>query len=221
MIKLLSLLFTTMILTGCGSTPEKVTPVMPTNGKTPIILALGDSLTAGYNLPPEESYTVQLEALLRAEGYSHSVRNAGISGDTTAQLLARLDWTIGTDPVEHPTLAIVEIGANDAFQGIDPSTTEANIRSILKKLVDLRIPTLLTGMKAPPNLGRAYGAKFESIYPRLADEFKVPLMEFFLQDVAAVPALNLGDGIHPTREGYAIVAKNVFDSLLKNSLITK
>jgi acyl-CoA thioesterase I len=184
------------------------------------ILALWDSLTAGYQLPPEESYAAQLEALLTADGYNYRVQNAGVSGDTTAQLLARLDWALG-EASNPPVLVIVEIGANDAFQGVDPAVTRANIRSIVERIQSRKIPILLTGMKAPLNLGSAYRSQFESIYQDVEEEFKIARMEFFLEGVAAVPSLNLPDGIHPTRAGYAIVAANVLAELKKYSLINK
>ena len=132
-----------------------------------------------------------------------------------------MEWAIGTDTAGTPSLAIVEIGANDAFQGISPSVTEANIRAIVQKLQDRSIPILLTGMKSPPNLGSQYAAKFEDMYRSIAKDMKLPLMDFFLEDVAAIPSLNLADGIHPTREGYAIVAANVLRELKSNKLIQK
>ena len=194
--------------------------MVSTPGVTLTILALGDSLTAGYQLPPEESYTAQLESLLTTDGYNYRVQNAGVSGNTTAQLLDRLDWTLG-DANNPPALAIINIGANDAFQGVDPDVTRANIRSIIERTKARKIPVLLTGMRAPLNLGSAYRAKFEAIYPDLSDEFKVPRMEFLLEGVAAEPSLNIPDGIHPNRAGYAIIATNVFAELKKYSLINK
>jgi acyl-CoA thioesterase I len=212
-----------LLLSSCwvSETSNQAGSVSPPKlGEVRTILALGDSLTAGYQLPPEESYTAQLEELLKEGKYQYRVQNAGVSGDTTAQLLARLDWTLG-DTASPPALAIVEIGANDAFQGVDPELTRANIRSIIERIQSRNIPVLLAGMKAPLNLGSLYRNKFESIYSDLEQELKVPRMEFFLEGVAAEPSLNLSDGIHPNRAGYAIIAANVLAEFKKYSLIQK
>ena len=140
-------------LVSCGSSVPPSTSLPSNSGEVRTILALGDSLTAGYGLPIEESYPSQLEAVLQKEGYNYRVQNAGISGDTSAQLLARLDWILEGGTYD---LAIVVIGANDAFQGIEPSVLEANLRSIITKLQDKKIPVFLGGMKSPRNLGITY-----------------------------------------------------------------
>ena len=212
-----------LVLGSCSLSPNSEQPtqvVAAPTGEVRTILALGDSLTAGYQLPPEESYVAQLQGLLTADGYNYRVQNAGVSGNTSAQLLDRLDWTFG-DANNPPALAIINVGGNDAFQGVDPDVTRANIRSIIERTKARKIPVLLTGMKAPLNLGSAYRAKFEAIYPDLSDELKVPRMEFLLEGVAAEPSLNISDGIHPNRAGYAIVAANVLAELKKYSLINK
>lgn len=168
------------------------------------LMAFGDSLTHGYGLGPGETFPEQLEAALRAEGFDVTVLNAGNSGDTTAGGLARLDWALADDP----DALILELGANDGLRGLDPAATYDNLDAMLTKLKEVGLPVLLTGMLAPPNLGREYGAAFNAVYPRLAEKHDVPLYPFFLDGVAAERALNQGDGIHPNAAGVAeIVAR--------------
>lgn len=168
------------------------------------LMAFGDSLTHGYGLGPGETFPEQLEAALRADGFDVTVLNAGNSGDTTAGGLARLDWALADDP----DAMILELGANDGLRGLDPEATYANLDAMLAKLKDAGLPVLLTGMLAPPNLGREYGEAFNTVYPRLAEKHDVPLYPFFLDGVAAERALNQGDGIHPNAAGVAeIVAR--------------
>ncbi|MEE8270112.1 MAG: arylesterase, partial [Alphaproteobacteria bacterium] len=154
------------------------------------LLALGDSLTAGYGLTESDSFTVRLEAALRDRGYDIEVQNGGVSGDTTAGGLARLDWVLS----DRPQLVLLELGANDGLRGLDPEETRRNLAGILAVLTERRIPTLLAGMYAPPNLGGDYGTTFDRLYPALAAEYGVPLYPFFLEGVAARPALNQADG---------------------------
>ncbi|WP_329605373.1 arylesterase [Zavarzinia marina] len=172
------------------------------------ILALGDSLTHGYGLPDGEIFPVQLENALAENGVEAEVINAGVSGDTSAGGLARLDWALG-DPAAPPDLVIVELGANDALRALDPAATEANLDQILTRLDEKGIPALLTGMYAPPNLGPEYGAAFNAIYPRLAEKHQVPFYPFFLDGVAAEPDLNQADGMHPNGAGVAIIADRI------------
>lgn len=161
------------------------------------ILALGDSLTAGYGLAEAESLPAQLEASLRQRGLDVRIRNAGVSGDTTAGGLARVDWLLA----EKPDFAIVALGANDGLRALDPASTYRNLDGILAKLRAAGVPTLLAGMLAPPNLGTAYGDEFNAVFPRLAQERKLPLYPFLLDGVAADRSLNQSDGIHPNAEG--------------------
>ncbi len=165
------------------------------------ILVLGDSLTAGYGLPPANAFPVRLEAALRAEGLPIQVINAGVSGDTSAGGLARLDWALA----ERPDAVIVELGANDGLRGLDPKQTEANLDAILTRLRAKGLRVLLTGMMAPPNFGRDYGRDFNGMFPRLAEKHGTPLYPFFLDGVAADPALNQADGIHPNAKGVEII----------------
>jgi acyl-CoA thioesterase-1 len=166
-------------LSSCfGSEGDSSRPQDERENSSATILVMGDSLTAGYQLPPESSYPSQLEVLLREKGYAYSVSNAGVSGDTSAGLLSRTDWLL-QDPL--PDLAIVCIGANDGLQGLSVSQMEKNVRSILSKLREKNVPTVLVGMSLPRNLGPAYVSEFEAVYPRLAREFDVPLLPFLLE----------------------------------------
>lgn len=170
-----------------------------------VILAFGDSLTAGLGIPPDKAFPAQLEAALRGKGYPVRVLNSGVSGDTAADGLARLEWSLN----EKADGAIVELGANDALRGIDPKITEGALSEILKSLKDRRIEILLAGMEAPRNWGEAYDATFRAIYPKLAQQYGTLFYPFFLKDVATVQKLNLTDGLHPTPEGVAVVVRNI------------
>jgi acyl-CoA thioesterase-1 len=168
------------------------------------IVALGDSLTAGYQLPPGDAFPVKLQAALKAKGLDVSVENAGVSGDTSTGGLERLDWAVG-DGVDA---VILELGANDALRGIDPAVTRRNLDEILARLKARGIAVLLTGMLAPPNMGPQFAAAFNPIFPELAAKHGVLFDPFFLEGVAAVRDLNLADGMHPNARGVdAIVAR--------------
>ncbi len=161
------------------------------------ILVLGDSLTAGYGLPKQAAFPARLEAALRQRGHQVRVSNAGVSGDTSAGGLARLDWALA----DRPQLVVVELGANDALRGLDPQQTRQNLKAIIERLQKAGVKVLLAGMKAPRNLGEDYYNKFDPIYPELAQQHQLPLYPFFLAGVAGRPELNLADGIHPNRAG--------------------
>lgn len=169
------------------------------------ILALGDSLTAGFGLAPQEAFPVRLQAKLAAAGVEAQVVNGGVSGDTSAGGLARLDWALA----DHPDLVLVELGANDALRGIDPRLTYANLDRILTRLKAAGAKVVLLGMRAPPNWGRSYQTQFDAIFPDLATKHHVPLYPFFLDGVALDPALNQSDGLHPTAQGADIIAGRV------------
>ena len=173
------------------------------------ILALGDSLTAGYGLGEGDGFTTRLHNALKDKGYDVQVINAGVSGDTTAGGRARLDWALG----DQPQVAVVELGANDGLRGLDPASTRENLDAILTTLKDRKIPTLLAGMYAPRNLGREYGDRFNAIYPDLAAKHDVPLYPFFLDGVALDPKLNQEDGMHPNAKGVAIVVDGILPHL--------
>lgn len=170
-----------------------------------VIVALGDSLMAGWGLEYEDSLPVQLEAWLNATGLPVEVINAGVSGDTTAGGIARLDWVLGN----QPDLVIVELGANDALRGLDPATTRGNLDIILEKLRTRRVKTLLAGMLAPPNLGDEYASAFNSIYRELADKHGIMLYPFILEGVAARSELNQDDGMHPNARGVAVIVERL------------
>lgn len=179
------------------------------------ILAIGTSLTQGFNLPPGTEFTSVLQAQLRAKGYDVSVINAGVSGDTSAGGLARLDWAIGGG-VDG---AIVELGSNDALRGLDVAQTRSNLDTVLAKLKAQGIAVLLTGMKSPRNLGPEYVAAFDAIYPELAKKHHVLFYPFFLEGVAANSKLNQADGIHPNEQGTLIIIKGMMPYVEK--LITQ
>jgi acyl-CoA thioesterase-1 len=181
-------------------------PGSPAQGADPIrILALGDSLTAGYGLREADGFTAQLQTSLRQQGFEVDIVNAGVSGDTTSGGLARLDWALAGDP----DAVILELGANDGLRGIDPSITRANLGTMLEELKRRQLPVLLAGMYAPTNLGPEYVNQFNSIYPQLAAEHGVALYPFFLEGVVAIVHLNQEDGIHPTREGVAVIVSRI------------
>ncbi len=169
------------------------------------ILALGTSLTQGYGVAPGQDFTAVLQDRLRAEHIDATLINAGVSGDTSAGGLARLDWSLA----DHPDAAIIELGSNDALRGQSPAQTEQNIAAVLTRLKAAHVAVLLTGMLAPRNLGPEYAAQFDPIYPRLAKKFGVPFYPFILDGVAMNPRLNQADGIHPNPEGVKIVVARI------------
>jgi acyl-CoA thioesterase-1 len=167
------------------------------------ILALGTSLTQGFGVPPGQDFTAVLEARLRAAGLDVKLINAGVSGDTSAGGLARIDWSLA----DHPQAAIVEFGSNDALRGQSPTLTEKNLVAILTRLKAAHIPVLLIGMRAPRNLGPEYAAQFDPIFPKLAKQFGAILYPFMLDGVALNPKLNQADGIHPNPAGVKIIVE--------------
>ena len=169
------------------------------------IVALGDSLTAGYGLPLNDAFPTKLQAALKAKGIEANVANAGVSGDTASGARERLDWSVpdGTDAV------IVELGANDALRGIDPKLTEQALDAILTRLDQRHIPVLFAGMMAPPNMGADYAKAFNAIYPALAAKHSVIFYPFFLDGVAADAKLNQADGMHPNPAGVAIIVSRI------------
>ena len=180
----------------------------PAVAERPLIWAFGDSLTAGYGLAPRQGFTAQLQAALRRDGIKAEVRNGGVSGDTARQGRARLAWGLrglGT----KPDLVIVELGANDMLRGLPTAQTADNLNRILAELKRRRIPVLLAGMRAAPNLGQDYRRAFDAIFPRLARDYGVPLYPFFLDGVAGNRALIQADGLHPNARGVAVIVKRI------------
>lgn len=169
------------------------------------ILAFGDSLTAGLGVAPDQAFPAQLAARLKRDGYDVTVENGGVSGDTTADGLARLDWAMG----DHPDVVLVELGANDMLRDLDPRQTEANLDTILARLRAAKVKVLLLGMRAAGNWGADYEKTFDAIYPALAKKYGVPLYPFFLDGVALDPKLNQADGLHPTAAGVAVIVGRI------------
>ncbi len=170
---------------------------------------LGDSLTAGLGLSADEAYPSLLQQRLSEEGLPYDVVNAGVSGDTSAGGLSRLDWTLAGDV----RVLIVALGANDGLRGLPPEQLKRNLAEIVRRAQERHITVVLAGMEAPPNYGRDYAIAFHQIYPSLAKEYHVALVPFLLQGVGGVDRLNQRDGIHPTAEGARIVADNVWTVL--------
>lgn len=173
------------------------------------LLALGDSLTSGFGLEPNEAFPVKLEAALKNRYPDLKIINGGVAGDTAADGLARLDWVLAND-VDG---IIVELGANDALRGLDVSQTEGALDGIMAKAEDRKLPVLILGMKAPPNMGPEYVAKFDSLYLRLAEKYQTLLYPFYLDGVAANPDLNQADGIHPNGPGVDVIVSKVMPSV--------
>jgi len=186
----------------------------PANAQSPPvkIAVLGDSLAAGYGVKPDQAFPVRLEAALKAKGRNVTILNQGVSGDTTAGGLDRLDWMLA----DKPDIVLVELGGNDALRGLDPAVTEKNLSAIIEKLQAAHVTVWLAGMMAPRNLGSDYVTAFDGLYKRIADKYKVPLYPFILDGVAQEPALNQADGLHPNPKGAQIVADKLLPFVTKN-----
>ena len=213
--KLLSFV-TFLLLAGCASTPapapeSKPRAVRPSAPEVPadagIIVAFGDSLTAGLGLAPEDSYPSLLQTLLLEQGFPYRVINEGVSGDTSAAALARVDMAAS----EGAELVIVAIGANDGLRGLPVDEMEKNLREIVRRFEAAGSQVALVGMRIPPNMGPEYVQDFEAVFPRVAQDMDVPLLPFLLEGIAADPDLNQDDGIHPNEEGARMVARLVAD----------
>lgn len=207
-----------LLLSACGNDQSPVPvptrgadalPEVPVMGKEVTVLALGDSLFTGYGLGEGDSYPARLERALRARGINARIANAGVSGDTSAGGLQRLSFTLSSQQ-RPPDLVIVSLGGNDMLRGLPPEQTRANLDAILAELKRRHIRVLLLGMLAPPNLGGAYRASFDPIYPALAKKYDAALVPFFLQPLMGKPDLVQDDHIHPTVQGIeALVAATV------------
>jgi len=208
-----------LALTACGS-PEReptaravpaaarelrpVAPV-PAAARGPLVIFLGDSLTAGLGLAEDQAYPSRVAARLAGRGTPIRAINAGVSGDTSAGGLARLDWLLG----QHPDVVVLALGANDGLRGVALADTEKNLREIVRRCRAAGARVLLLGMQIPPNYGPDYAGGFRALYPRIAKEMDVPLVPFLLEGVGGVAELNQADGMHPTAEGQEKVADNV------------
>jgi len=205
-----------LLLGGCSRPPESTPPPTPARGPQPSasrpkIVVLGDSLTAGLGLVAEtQAYPALLQEKLKAGGYDWEVANAGVSGDTSAAGLQRVDWALDQGNVR---ILVLELGANDGLRGLPVSEMKKNLAAIIERAQQKRIAVLLTGMEAPPNYGREYVVSFRQVYRDLAKQYNVALLPFLLDKVAGVPALNQADGIHPNVQGAAIVADNLWTML--------
>ncbi|HEU4395146.1 MAG TPA: arylesterase [Planctomycetota bacterium] len=177
----------------------------------PMVAFLGDSISAGLHLPRDRAFPAALQRRLAAAGLPFRLVNAGVSGDTTAGGLARIDWILK----QKPAIVVVELGANDGLRGVPVETIEANLREILRRVVASGAKPLLLGMRLPPNYGPAYNAAFEEAFERVADEHDAAFLPFFMKGVAGRLDLNLEDGIHPTAEGHERLAENVEEALLR------
>jgi acyl-CoA thioesterase-1 len=192
-------------------------PFRPAMADDPVnVLALGDSLTAGYGLKQGEGFADQLQTAFRKMGRPVKVINGGVSGDTSAGGLARIDWALG----DQPKVVIVELGANDMLRGIDPENTRQNLAGIIEKAKAAGAKVLLAGMKSQRNLGADYVQRFDAIYPDLAKQYDVPLYPFFMQgivgdDGTADTKLLQPDGLHPTEAGAKVIVDGIMPELLK------
>jgi len=175
----------------------------------PRIVAFGDSLTAGFGVAAEQAYPARLQRRLEEQGLRYRVINAGVSGDTTAGGLRRVDWVLKS----RPHFVILELGANDGLRGLNIEQTKANLEGIIQRCQEARVTVILAGMKLPPNYGREYTNGFEAIYPALAKQYRLTLIPFFLDGVAGSASLNQADGIHPTSQGYSIIADKVMETV--------
>jgi acyl-CoA thioesterase-1 len=177
--------------------------------QTVTLLALGDSLIAGYGLQPSDAFPVKLEAALKARGHDVKVMNAGVAGDTALDGASRLDWALS----EEVDAVIVEFGANDALRGLPVPQAEQALDQLLGQLAQRGLPVLLAGMRAPPNLGPDYQAAFDGMYPRLAEKHATLLYPFFLDGVAAEVKLNQADGMHPNPAGVDLIVARILPSV--------
>jgi acyl-CoA thioesterase-1 len=181
----------------------------PASGEERVIVAFGDSLTAGQGVSAEQSYPALLTARLLAEGYPYRVVNAGVSGDTTAGGLRRVDWALRL----RPEIVILELGINDALRGQDLASVRANLDQLVERFQSAGARVLIAGMRLPPNYGARYDAGFQRLYEDVARKRGAPLMPFFLDGVGGNPRLNQMDGIHPTAEGYRIIVDRLWPYL--------
>ena len=203
-----------LYLSGCTEPDQQTSqpaPQQPVHDTEGVIVAMGDSLTAGFGVAEEEAYPAQLERKLRAAGYPFRVINAGVSGETSSGARTRTEWMLTL----KPDIVILETGANDGLRGIDTTLTHQNIEAIVQTLTDRKVVVVLAGMQMVRNLGEAYTTAFAQMYPAVAKKHGLILVPFFLTGVAGDRTLNQSDGIHPTAEGHRIVVDNLYPHVLK------
>jgi acyl-CoA thioesterase-1 len=198
------LLLLAQVVAACSTAPTA------SAGDERVVLAFGDSLTSGLGVPADQTYPAQLAARLKREGYDYRVVNAGVSGDTTAGGLRRVDWALRL----KPEVVIVELGVNDALRGQKLGGVRSNLEQIVGRFQASGARVLIAGMRLPPNYGDRYAEDFFRLYADVARARKAALMPFFLDGVGAIPRLNQADGIHPTAEGYAIVVDRLWPHLV-------
>jgi acyl-CoA thioesterase-1 len=212
-VRLLIILLGLFIVTGCRSSmdpaKEGSAPGAEAEVHRPKLTALGDSLTEGLGVDPQEAYPAQLESRLNEAGLNWEVVNAGLSGETSSGARTRLDWVLKTEP----DAVLLVTGANDGLRGVDPALTQENLDAIVAELKQRNIKVMLGGMKAPPNFGQDYTDRFEGVYTAVAQKHDIPLIPFFLEGVARDPEFNQEDGKHPTAEGYKVIVDNIFDDV--------
>jgi len=213
----LVLMITASLLSGCAAAKQRSAGnvnrplVQPeVNTARPKIVAFGDSLTAGFGLTENESYTYLLQQRLKADGFDYEVVNAGVSGDTSQGGLERIDWVLGMDNVK---ILILELGANDLLRGIPVARMRSNLEQIIRKAKSKNVQILLCGMIAPPTMGVQYQREYTMTFPQLANEHGLKFVPFVLENVAAKKELNQADGIHPNAEGEKIMTENVYKEL--------
>jgi acyl-CoA thioesterase-1 len=197
-----------LALTAGAALGAPSTPSVPGTAHFKLVV-VGDSLSAGLGLTAADTFPVQLQKALAADGKAVTVVNAGVSGDTASDGLARIDWSVEPDA----DAVILELGANDALRGIDPAITRAALDAMLARLQERHVPVLLAGMLAPPNMGAQYEAAFDAIFPDLAKSRGVPLYPFFLDGVATNTKLEQADGMHPTPAGVAVIVQRILPSV--------
>ncbi|MGJ3233374.1 arylesterase [Marivirga sp.] len=212
---------TFILLTACGtnnkqaekkSEKEERSEVVEKKEERDNIIFFGNSLTAGYGVEAEEAFPGLIQKRLDSMDYDYNVINAGVSGETTASGLSRVEWVVKRQPVQ---IFVLELGGNDGLRGIEPEETNKNLRAIIDKVraIHPEVKILLAGMMVPPNMGQNYAEQFQKLFPKIAEEKEVNLIPFLLKDVGGEKDLNLPDGIHPTPEGHKIVAETVWENL--------
>lgn len=177
----------------------------------PVILFFGNSITAGYQLDPDDAFPALIQDKMDTMGYNYQVINAGLSGETSAGGLSRIDWVLST----VPDVFVLELGANDGLRGLDLTESKVNLQAIIDKVkeVNSKVQIVIAGMLMPPNLGKTYTDEFKKIFEDLAEENEATLIPFLLDGVGGIPELNLPDGIHPTAEGHMIIAENIWTEI--------